>query len=640
MSIPANFDPIEYLASKGHHGKRGGTGEFSYACFFGCNEQPNSKKKKLYINARSGYFHCKVCEERGGTYLLLKHFGDEPTKDDDGQPVPARSQLLNQAAELGAIMLEQNDDLMLYLLNERGLTPQTIIDRQLGWVGGRWTLAGNLNADEEQLLTTGLVHREGPRKGQDFFYDHLLIPYQRRGRVMQMRGKVLGGNAAGRYMTGPGERVRLFNEDHASRQDVIVTEGEFDCMKLAQELGLASDDHVRQYGVVGLPGANAIPEDFEELLRDAGRVFIALDPDDVGRTAAVRIKDMLGARGRIVELPDIDGVKADWTWLLTEGDWTWRDAIGVLGDARGKRVFTIRDAYRSWRDSAAAAGEGLQTGYTELDDTISPGLVPGQLFVLLAKTGTGKTILLCNLAVNMLTNDVPVLFVSLEQTREEVYERLQRIYRFYHPIASDEDVNEALSSIGIVDQNRLSEKDIEELIEEAEVETGEKPQAVFVDYLGYFARGAKGGSPYEKVSSAVMALKAAAKRSRVVIIAPHQVNRMAKEGRPIDLDDARDSGVVEETADFLASIFRPDDGRSEDLNAQPTGKLRLQLLKSRHGGKDRAFTLQMDLLTLSIVNDNTAEAKEASEHNFMYWRGLKYEDLRRDQTKPTQLGIA
>jgi len=44
-----------------------------------------------------------------------------------------------------------------------------------------------------------------------------------------------------------------------------------------------------------------------------------------------------------------------------------------------------------------------------------------------------------------------------------------------------------------------------------------------------------------------MSLKAIAKSRRVGVISPAQVNRVAKEGKPIDMDDARDSGAVEET---------------------------------------------------------------------------------------------
>lgn len=633
----ADFDPVSYLQGKGFQGKQGSTGEWSFPCFMDCGEQPGSRKRKLYVNTRTGMFWCHVCNAKGGTYVLQQHFGDvvaPGTKD----PISERALILEQATELGQAMLEQNDDLMLYLLNERGLTPEQVIERRLGYVGNRWSLVSGIKAKSEDLLESGLVYNEGSRKGQDFFYDHLLIPYIENGRVVQMRGRALGGKATGRYMTGPGERVRLFNADVAERVDnLIVVEGEFDAIRLAQELAMSPRDDVRKnYGVVGLPGANAIPEDFDAIMSKVKRVFIALDADDVGRAAAVKIKDRLGARSRVVELPGDD---VDWSDLLN-GGWTWRDAMDAIGDAPGKRIFSVAEAGAAFRRSRHELGEGLQTGFTAFDALVKPGLVPGQLMVTLAKTGTGKTIWLCNLAHNM--RDVPALFVSLEQTREEVYERFARIHRFHDPRASDRDIDAAYDKVAICDINRMGEEELGSLLEEYEVEKGERPQVVYVDYLGYFARGVRGNSPYEKTSNAVMALKAMAKAARVVMVAPHQVSRSAKVGQAIDIDDARDAGVVEETADFLLSIYRPEDAQIDtDGDKAPNGKLRMGVLKSRHGGKDRVLPLQMDLLTLAMVEDipGAAATKAAAHHTYLYSRGYDYEQLRLEQTQPVQMGM-
>ncbi len=126
----------------------------------------------------------------------------------------------------------------------------------------------------------------------------------------------------------------------------------------------------------------------------------------------------------------------------------------------------------------------------------------------------------------------------------------------HNPKHTDRQVENGLANVYICDENRLGERDIAALVNEFDVEAEGKPDVVFVDYLGYFARGARGNSPYEKVSNAVMQLKAEAKAGRFVIISPSQVNRGAKEGLPIDLDDARDAGAVEETADFRREVMQ------------------------------------------------------------------------------------
>jgi hypothetical protein len=130
-----------------------------------------------------------------------------------------------------------------------------------------------------------------------------------------------------------------------------------------------------------------------------------------------------------------------------------------------------------------------------------------------------------------------------------------------------------------------------------------------------------------------------AKAHKIAIVSPAQVNRGTTAGKPIDLDDARDAGTIEETADFLLSIWRPDDALQVDGAAQPTGKLRATILKSRHGNAGLTFSLQMDMLTLAIVDDATPHAKKANDHNFLYWRGKSYEDLRAKELAPQQMTL-
>jgi archaellum biogenesis ATPase FlaH/5S rRNA maturation endonuclease (ribonuclease M5) len=646
MSV-ADLDVVAYLASKGVQTHAASGPEVTAHCFF-CPDGDPKGKGKLYINTDEGFYDCKRCGATGGTYLLQKHFGDEPIKAEPGQDPNIGRKIRDWAADVGAAMLANNDDMLLYLMHDRGLSPETILERKLGWIGNSWSLTGSLpeTFKREDLLTTGLVYRDGPKKGHDFFYNHLLIPYVNRGHVVQIRGKVHGA----KYFTGPGDPARIYNTDALDgADDVMIVEGEYDCMVVVQHLSVAPDDRARKIAVVALPGAKKLSDDQVKYFSHAKRVYLALDPDDTGKRAAAEIKEQLGTRARIVELP-AELPKCDWTEYLlpvppgADAKWhlqhphaghDWRDIVDLLGSSSGKRVFTMREAghsYRNQRDD----GVLIKTGYLQLDSVIG-GCKPGQVMVILAKTGTGKTILLCNMAYAMREHNV--LLISLEMTREEVYERMRRIFLFHYPTASDHQLEEAMSKILICDENRLGEKDLSTLVDEYEVETGVRPDVVMVDYLGYYARGQKGNSPYEKTTNAVMQLKAEAKAGRFVCISPAQVNRGTKEGKPIDLDDARDSGAIEETADFLLSIWRPDDAlAAEAANMQQSGKVKITILKSRHGGKDRTFTLVMDLLTLAIVDDNTPAAKRCAEHNYLAWRGEKWEDLRKHELHQISLG--
>ncbi|MGZ4745627.1 MAG: DnaB-like helicase C-terminal domain-containing protein [Oryzihumus sp.] len=622
---PLELDVVEYLSSKGVKVYKAAGDEVTAHCFF-CQSASNQKGKgKLYINTVEGLYQCKVCGEAGNARTLMRHFGDKVESKVDA-PRANRRAMLELATSVGEQMLANNDAIIEYLLGpKRGLSAETVLEARIGYVPKGWSLTGSMAGfTRDDLKEVGLL----TATGRDFYEDRITIPYLSRGAVVALRGK----DPASKYFTAAGDSVRLYNADVLDgADDVIVTEGEFDCLVLQQHLRLSTDPRIRKIAVVGLPGTQALPANFESYFKDAKRVFIGFDPDDAGIKGALRIKEMLGTRARILELPD-DLPKCDWSEYFQRGH-TWKHVSDMLAEVSGKRLFTMAEAGRKWRTQRATV-PGIKLGYQLIDETIKPGLLPGQVLVVLANTGTGKTVFACNIAFN--TRQKRHLFVSLEMTAEEVYERLWRIYQFHYPHATNDEIDAAFAGLMICDENRLNGKDVDALLAEFEEEMGGPPELVTVDYLGYFARGVQGSGHYEKTSEAIMALKALAKARKVAMIVPHQVNRGAKDGRPLESSDARDSGVVEETADFVMTIYRPDDALKavvEDKN----GRLVLGLPKSRHGGKGRTFNLVFAQGSLAIVDAMGKLARRAEQENYLIdTRGYDYEQVRAEQTKPVQ----
>lgn len=197
-----------------------------------------------------------------------------------------------------------------------------------------------------------------------------------------------------------------------------------------------------------------------------------------------------------------------------------------------------------------------------------------------------------------------LLFVSLEQTRAEWWERARRIWRFYNLGGTDAQcANFWRARLQLVDKNRLSTHELEAVLDDFEYEMGSKPDLVCLDYLGYFARSFK-GERYQQVGDAVMELKAVAKERRIPFIAPHQVSRGTTYGEEPDISAARDAGTVEETADILLSMWRPDlqKGKCED---EKDGKVFARVKKSRAGnvGKVQEFIFAPYSLTLVPLNE-------------------------------------
>lgn len=636
------MDYQSYLAGKGHHGRRASGTEVTYPCFFDCNEPNDATKRKLYVNAETGLYDCKVCLSQGNHVQLMRHFGDEPDDGGGNKLVERiahpsggrRSEALECATVLGEKMLRNSEEALTYLLGDkRHLDPEVLHERRLGWAARQWPLTRQLNEEgfsRKDCLAAGLL-AESQSGGGDYEYyaDRILIPYIENGRVVQLRGKDIHG----RYYTPIGDPVYLYNVDalttpEGPATDVVIVEGEFDTIMLAGLLATSEDPRIRATAVVGIAGTGAIPDDFAIRLSHARRVFIGTDPDEAGRRAAEKLQERLGNRGHIIEWPEhLITAHLNAGRELKTLDWT--EWIGGYGATLSEVAELLRVRGRLVTASGALARHlarpthGLKTGFTGLDAAFLPGLLPGQVCVMLARTGVGKTLLLCNLAYNMRSRRV--LFITLEMTAEEIWVRIARVYRFYEPWASDASVAYAYRLLRICDSNRLSEDDFANLVEEYTDDVGDKPEAVFVDYLGYYARGRAGGNAYEKVTDAVMQLKAEGKTHGLTVITPAQVNRGAQEGKPIEVDDARDSGAIEETADLLVGAWRADDALDLNHGGIPSGKLHLKVLKSRHGNRDRVFLLQMGLHSLVILDDTSPLAEKARRESQAVFRGETYE---------------
>lgn len=303
-------------------------------------------------------------------------------------------------------------------------------------------------------------------------------------------------------------------------------------------------------------------------------------------------------------------------------------AESLLLSVTDKRVrsthSTIRDImdelYESLCEMAATGSDGgLRTGFPGLDRR-TLGLRAGQMVVIGARPGVGKTSLCLNLATNMAHDGVTVALFSLEMSKEEVGQRL---------LATRSGVS--LSSIrsGKILQSEWqaildSVSDIRELpilVDDATGTTVTEIRAkarrmlhgatcgvVIVDYLQLMS----GGGRYESRATAVgemsRGMKVMAKELGVPVIALSQLNREVegRQNRRPQLSDLRESGSIEQDADIVILLDRsmtpqeaerkdrPDEGVTSMIVAKnrsgPLGTVDLRF----DGGTTRFVELEVD----------------------------------------------
>lgn len=603
-------DVVAYLQSKGLHLKRATGSNVHTACFF-CDEDP-SKRGRLYVNVDPdadppALFECKLCGKTGAMGSIRKHFGDPNTRESEDYTI--RYTALQAAAKFYHQQLENHPEVMEWLTEARGLTPETIRKHKIGYASGDLALhLLSLKIKLEEIKGTGLVVE---RNGElvDFLKNEVTVPYHQSGSIIQIRGKEIGG----KYRTPPGQKAMLYNSDSLiDATEALLCEGEFDAL-VAEQLG---------FNAVGVPGASAWQEKWDQKFATVRRIYGLFDNDQSGRLGLEKVAGHLGHRFRSNTVPPFIGPedKNDLSaWVVEQGA-TKEDVDALLRKSDGGLIVSVRDSFEAWQELDNI--EGLQFGFPLLDQLLKPGLLPAQVCGILAKSGTGKTLMLINLFERMsqLKPGLKILFISLEQTRSEWAERAARITGFYNILRSPTfaasatgegrseylqlvrqlTVNRWDNDLAIVDKNRLSEEELIGCIDDFTETMGSPPDVVAVDYLGYWASSFPGKDRYQKVSDAIMSLKAVAKEKRLSIIVPHQVNRNAEFGKEFDDDAARDSGVIFETVDFMFSIWNPDTSKGI-LPGDRKGVLHLKVGKSRHGNAGAVELMQLAPLSLALI---------------------------------------
>lgn len=283
----------------------------------------------------------------------------------------------------------------------------------------------------------------------------------------------------------------------------------------------------------------------------------------------------------------------------------------------------IHGAFGILSEAAKRGGgiTGFATGFHELDKKTA-GLHPGDLYIVAARPGMGKTSFVLNLAAQLAetrrvalegSNDpaqelgTGVVFFSLEMPREQLASRLLASDAMVDVskirsgnIGKDDWINltESASKLGhlplwLDDTPAIGLLDVRARVRRLQAEIGRRssdgPKAerlglVVIDYLQLMSGRVGAQSREQEISELSRGLKQLAKEMQVAVIALSQLNRSvetrtANNKRP-QLSDLRESGAIEQDADCILFIYR-DDYYNADSAAPDTAEL--IIAKQRNG---------------------------------------------------------
>ncbi|MBR6916946.1 MAG: replicative DNA helicase [Clostridia bacterium] len=238
---------------------------------------------------------------------------------------------------------------------------------------------------------------------------------------------------------------------------------------------------------------------------------------------------------------------------------------------------------------------GMPTGFSGIDRVLV-GMGKGDLIIVGARPGMGKTSFVMNVAVNTaLRSDKAVCIFSLEMSTEQLATRLLSGEAFVDSIKLrsgliDEEDWEKLAHASA----RLAGCNILINDRSAMTVSGMKSQLrrvknlglVIIDYLGLVKNETRIDNKAQAIEEITNNLKRMAKEFGVPVITCAQLNRSTEkrtDNRPT-LSDLRDSGGIEQDADVVMFIYRPGEYDKEDPQKQTQAEV--IIAKNRHGSQD------------------------------------------------------
>lgn len=267
---------------------------------------------------------------------------------------------------------------------------------------------------------------------------------------------------------------------------------------------------------------------------------------------------------------------------------------------------------------------GLKTGFRDLDKKTA-GLQKGDLIIIGARPAMGKTTFAENLAYNAATiNNRGVLFFSMEMANAEIVDRMISDvsgvdnWKIRTGNVSDEDFGRIGDALGEMDSVPLylddsSSMTILELRNKARRAAHDHDIGmIVVDYLQLLqGTNRYAGNRVQEVTEISRGLKQLARELEIPVVALAQLSRSVTgrdDPRPV-LSDLRESGSIEQDADMVMFLHRPDYYVQNKDDFVPTNITELIIAKHRHGpvGKIELYFHPELLRFMSLDKDHVDE---------------------------------
>ena len=260
------------------------------------------------------------------------------------------------------------------------------------------------------------------------------------------------------------------------------------------------------------------------------------------------------------------------------------------------------------------------------------GLPPKTLNIVLAGTGVGKSLFMCHVSANCLTQGKNVLYITLEMAEERIAERIdanlmnismEDLYDLPKRMYDDKIQKIAKSTTGklIVKEYPTASAHsghFRGLIKELALKKSFKPDILFIDYLNICAssrfKGAISVNSYMYIKAIAEELRGLAVETNVPIMSATQTNRAGFVSTDIGLEDTSESFGLPATADLMFALI--SNKELDELN-----QIAVKQLKNRYNDPtiNKKFVLGIDRSRSKLYDVKLTEQEDvvdSGQENF------------------------
>ena len=262
---------------------------------------------------------------------------------------------------------------------------------------------------------------------------------------------------------------------------------------------------------------------------------------------------------------------------------------------KNKNIFDVLDdiVERKKRYEEGKPLIEIDTGYSLLN-RFTKGFHRGDLIILAARPGMGKTALMLNMAIKQVRNGEKVMIFSLEMSMELLVERmvaeisrvsLQKIRggdltdrEFDKVVEAFDFLNSVEDNLIIIDKSNMTINEIKLEIRKHKVDV------VYIDYLQLINSSSEYNNRNVEVGEVSRVAKVMARELDIAVVMLAQLSREVERRtnkKPV-LSDLRDSGEIEQNADIVLFLYRSD-YYSEIGQEIETEETELIIAKHRNG---------------------------------------------------------